>query len=61
MVICLTLIMYAHSSPFTIADMEFGGDMVFDAKYDRNGQLIGKTLGCLVASAVDAVKTLYLT
>ena len=42
--------------PFTIADMEFGGDMVFDAKYDRNGQLIGKTLGCLVASAVDAVK-----
>lgn len=44
------------SSPFTIADMEFGGDMVFDAKYDRNGQLIGKTLGCLVASAVDAVK-----
>ena len=36
--------------------MEFGGDMVFDAKYDRNGQLIGKTLGCLVASAVDAVK-----
>lgn len=42
--------------PFTIADMEFGGDMIFDAKYDRNGQLIGKTLGCLVASAVDAVK-----
>lgn len=42
--------------PFTITDMEFGGDMVFDAKYDRNGQLIGKTLGCLVASAVDAVK-----
>lgn len=42
--------------PFTIADMEFGGDMVFDAKYDRKGQLIGKTLGCLVASAVDAVK-----
>lgn len=42
--------------PFIIADMEFGGDMVFDAKYDRNGQLIGKTLGCLVASAVDAVK-----
>ena len=42
--------------PFTIAGMEFGGDMVFDAKYDRNGQLIGKTLGCLVASAVDAVK-----
>lgn len=42
--------------PFTIADMEFRGDMVFDAKYDRNGQLIGKTLGCLVASAVDAVK-----
>ena len=44
------------TSPFTICDMEFGGDMVFDAKYDRNGQLIGKTLGCLVASAVDAVK-----
>ena len=44
------------NEPFTIADMEFGGDMIFDAKYDRNGQLIGKTLGCLVASAVDAVK-----
>ena len=42
--------------PFIIADMEFGGDMVIDAKYDTKGQLIGKSLGSLVASAVDAVK-----
>lgn len=41
---------------FTVAGMEFGGYMPFDMRYDRNGQLIGKVLGSLVASAVDAVK-----
>lgn len=44
------------SEPFTIAGMEFGGAMPFDMKYDRNGQLIGKVMGSLVASAADAVK-----
>lgn len=41
---------------FILADMEFAGAMTFDSKYDRNGQLIGKTLGSLVGSAADAVK-----
>lgn len=41
---------------FTVAGMEFGGFMPFDMRYDRNGQLIGKVMGSLVASAVDAVK-----
>ena len=42
--------------PFTIAGMEFGGDMPIDVRFDRNGQSVGKTLGSLVASAADAVK-----
>ena len=41
---------------FTVAGMEFGGVMPFDMRYDRNGQLIGKVMGSLVASAADAVK-----
>jgi hypothetical protein len=41
---------------FTVAGMEFGGNMPFDMRYDRNGQLIGKVMGSLVASAADAVK-----
>ncbi len=41
---------------FTVAGMEFGGIMPFDMRYDRNGQLIGKVMGSLVASAADAVK-----
>ena len=44
------------TEPFTIAGMEFGGSMPFDMKYDRKGQLIGKVMGSLVASAADAVK-----
>lgn len=44
------------TEPFTIAGMEFRGSMPFDMKYDRNGQLIGKVMGSLVASAADAVK-----
>lgn len=44
------------SRNFTVAGMEFGGYMPFDMRYDRNGQLIGKVMGSLVASAVDAVK-----
>lgn len=42
--------------PFTILGMEFGGKMPFDMRYDRNGQLLGKSLGSLVASSADAVK-----
>lgn len=41
---------------FTIAGMAFKGRMEIDRKYNRDGQLIGKTLGSLVASAADAVK-----
>lgn len=41
---------------FVVAGMEFGGMMPFDMRYDRNGQLIGKVMGSLVASAADAVK-----
>lgn len=41
---------------FTVAGMEFGGLMPFDMRYDGNGQLIGKVMGSLVASAADAVK-----
>lgn len=41
---------------FTVAGMEFGGVMPFDMRYDRSGQLIGKVMGSLVASAADAVK-----
>lgn len=41
---------------FTVAGMEFGGYMPFDMRYDRNGQLIGKVMGSLIASAADAVK-----
>lgn len=44
------------SKSFTILGMEFGGQMPFDMRYDRNGQLIGKVLGSLVASSADAVK-----
>lgn len=42
--------------PFTIADTEFGGRMFIDAKYDGQGNLIGKTLGSLVSASADAVK-----
>lgn len=42
--------------PLKVAGMEFKGSMPFDMRYDSNGQLIGKTLGSLVASSVDAVK-----
>lgn len=41
---------------FTVAGMTFGGLMPFDQRYDRNGQLIGKSMGSLVAASVDAVK-----
>ena len=44
------------SKVFTVAGMEFGGNMPFDMRYDRKGQLIGKTLGSLVAASADAVK-----
>ena len=41
---------------FKIAGVAFADKMSFDDKYDSDGQLIGKSLGNLVASAVDAVK-----
>lgn len=44
------------SRNFTVAGMEFGGFMPFDMRYDRDGQLIGKVMGSLVAASVDAVK-----
>ena len=44
------------STPFTIADTEFGGRMFIDRKYDQQGNLIGKTLGSLVSASADAVK-----
>ena len=34
----------------------FGGRMQIDQKYDREGTLIGKTLGSLVSASADAVK-----
>lgn len=42
--------------PFIVLGMTFGGLMDFDMRYDIEGNLIGKTLGSLVASSVDAVK-----
>lgn len=41
---------------FTIAGTIFGGRMQIDQKYDREGTLIGKTLGSLVSASADAVK-----
>lgn len=41
---------------FTIAGTTFGGRMQIDQKYDREGTLIGKTLGSLVSASADAVK-----
>lgn len=43
-------------NPFTIAGTTFGGRMQVDMKYDRDGNLIGKTLGSLVSASADAVK-----
>ena len=42
--------------PFVIDGMEFNNGLFVDPRYDRKGNLIGKTLGSLVASAADAVK-----
>lgn len=43
-------------NPFTIAGTTFGKRMQIDMKYDREGTLIGKTLGSLVSASADAVK-----
>lgn len=43
-------------NPFIIAGTTFGGRMQIDMKYDREGTLIGKTLGSLVSASADAVK-----
>ena len=43
-------------TPFEIAGTSFGGRMQIDAKYDSEGNLIGKTLGSLVSASADAVK-----
>ena len=42
--------------PFMIDGIEFNNGLFVDPRYDRKGNLIGKTLGSLVASAADAVK-----
>lgn len=42
--------------PFIIAGTTFGERMQVDMKYDRDGNLIGKTLGSLVSASADAVK-----
>lgn len=44
------------NKPFSVGGVEFGGNMAFDMRYDRSGQLIGKVMGSLVAASVDAVK-----
>lgn len=41
---------------FIIAGFNFQGKMLIDSKYDINGNLIGKTLGSMVAASADAVK-----
>ena len=41
---------------FTIAGMPFGGRMPIDPKYDREGNLIGKSLGSMVSASADAAK-----
>ena len=43
--------------PFIIADTEFGGRMKVDPTYDREGNLIGKTIGAGVSASADAAKT----
>lgn len=42
--------------PFGFCGMNFQGIVEVDRRFDLNNQLIGKTLGSLVASAADAVK-----
>lgn len=42
--------------PFGFCGMDFQGIVEVDRRFDANNQLIGKTLGSLVASAADAVK-----
>ena len=44
-------------TPFIIADTEFGGWMKIDPAYDREGNLIGKTIGAGVSASADAAKT----
>ena len=45
-----------YDEPFTIAGVEFGGNMMIDPTYDIEGNLITKSLGSLIASSVDAAK-----
>lgn len=43
--------------PFEVADMEFGGRLMeIDVRTNTAGESVGKVLGSLVASSVDAVK-----
>lgn len=44
------------TEPFTIAGMTFGNNMTIDVRFNREGESVGKVLGSLVASSVDAVK-----
>ena len=42
--------------PFTIGNMTFTHKMTIDPRNNIKGESLGKVLGCLVASSVDAVK-----
>ena len=41
---------------FSIAGMNFDHKIELDVRYDRDGNLVGKTLGSLVSASADAVK-----
>ena len=54
--IFLNVLEVCGTEDFTIAGTTFGETMQVDAKYDKDGNLIGKTLGSLVSASADAVK-----
>lgn len=45
-----------EGTDFTAAGKRFYNEQELDPRYDSKGNLIGKTLGCMVAASVDAVK-----
>lgn len=54
--IFLNVLEVCGTEDFTIAGTTFGETMQVDAKFDKDGNLIGKTLGSLVSASADAVK-----
>ncbi len=54
--IFLNVLEVCGTEDFTIAGITFGETMQVDAKFDKDGNLIGKTLGSLVSASADAVK-----